>query len=102
MLKLNKILNIFILACVLTLSSIANGSDDSWYHNSEILDLQVCLSALESVLVVLGFAESALGFADYFTFKNHNFTSESWNFTSKNRNFTSKNLNFTSENELWT
>jgi len=44
-LKLNKILNIFILACVLTLSSLANGSDTSWTYNNEILDPQVSFSS---------------------------------------------------------
>ena len=29
----------------MTLSSIANGSDDSWYYNSQILDLQVSFSS---------------------------------------------------------
>ena len=45
MLKLNKISNFFILACVLTLSSLANGSDISWTYNNEILDPQVSFSS---------------------------------------------------------
>jgi PKD repeat protein len=45
LLKLNKISNFFILACVLTLSSLANGSDIYWTYNNEILDPQVSFSS---------------------------------------------------------
>ena len=45
MLKLNKISNFFILAFVLILSSIANGSDSSLYYNNKILDFQVSFSS---------------------------------------------------------
>ena len=45
MFKLNRISNFFILAVVLILSSIANGSDHSWYHNNKILEFQVSFTS---------------------------------------------------------
>ena len=45
MFNLNKISNFFILAFILILSSIANSTDNLYYHNNEILDYQVRFSS---------------------------------------------------------